>query len=139
MLLTGQQHADVRNKCDLIKKLCNRKFLQRQVNTAIRKRSNWGDFLKRLEQMYPVYETDLSVGTEIEALPSLPEFPTAPRISDFVAHLEELMGRMNPGPMGLLSLICGFWGRFLRGYGGTAERSQRGNLGRTLMMTGSIC
>ena len=51
--------------------------------------------MKRLEQMYLVYETDLSVRTEIEGLPSLPEFRTAARISKFVAQLEELMGRKN--------------------------------------------
>ena len=113
LLLTGQQHADVRTKCALIKKSCKKKFLQRNVQTAIPKSSNRGDFLKRLEQMYPVYETDLSVCTEIEELPPLPEFPTAARISEFVAQLEELMGRMNPRPMGRLSLICGWWGRFL--------------------------
>ena len=100
LLLTGQQHADVRTKCTLIKKSCKKKFLQRQVKTAIRKSSNWGDFLKRLQQMYPVYEKDLSVRTEIERLPPLPEFPTAARISEFVAQLEELMGRMNPSSYG---------------------------------------
>ena len=77
LLLTGQQHGDVRTKCMVIKKSCKKKFLQRQVSTAIRKSSNWGDFPKRLEQMYPVYETDLSVRTEIEELPPLAEFPTA--------------------------------------------------------------
>ena len=51
LLLTGQQHADVRTKCTLIKKSCKTKFIQRQVKTAIRKSSNRGDFLKRLEQM----------------------------------------------------------------------------------------
>ena len=96
LLLTRQQHADIRTKCTLIKKSCKKKFLQRQVNTAIRKSSSWGDFLKRLEQMYPVYETDLSVRTEIEELPRLSEFPTAARISEFVAQLEELMGSMSP-------------------------------------------
>ena len=96
LLLTGQRHADVQTKCTLMKKLCKNKFLQRQVKTAIRKSSSGGDFLQRLEQMYPVYETDLSVRTEIEELPQLPEFPTAARISEFVAQLEELMGRMNP-------------------------------------------
>ena len=45
--------------------------------------------------MYPVYETDLSVRTEIEEGPTLPEFPTAARISESVAQLGELMGRMN--------------------------------------------
>ena len=95
LLLTGPQHADVRTKCTLIKKSCKKKFSQRQGKTAIGNRFNWGDFLRRLEQMYPVHETDLSVCTEIEELPSLPEFPTAARISDFVAQLEELMGCMN--------------------------------------------
>ena len=100
LLLTRQQHADVRTKCTLIKKPCKKKFLQRQVKTAIRKSSSWGDFLKRLEQMYPVYETDLSVRTEIEELPPLPEFPTAARTSEFAAQLEELIGRMNPSSYG---------------------------------------
>ena len=31
LLLTGQQHADVRTKCTLIKKSCKKKFLQRHV------------------------------------------------------------------------------------------------------------
>ena len=34
LLLTGQQHADVRTKCTLIKKSGKKKFLQRQVKTA---------------------------------------------------------------------------------------------------------
>ena len=50
--------------------------------------------------MYAVYEIDLSVRTENEELPPLPEFPTAARISQFVARLEELMGRMNPTSYG---------------------------------------
>ena len=50
--------------------------------------------------MYPVYETDLSVRTGIEELPPLFEFPTAARISEFVAQLEELMRHMNPTSYG---------------------------------------
>ena len=77
-----------------------RNFSSGKLRAAIRKSSNWGDFLKRLEQMYPVYETDLSTRTEIEELPSHPEFPTSACISEFVAQLEELMGRMNPTSCG---------------------------------------
>ena len=69
-----------------LQKLCKKKFLQRQVKTAIRKSSGWGDFLKLLEQMYPVYKTDLSVRTEIEELPPLTEFSTAAGIFEFVAQ-----------------------------------------------------
>ena len=101
LLLTGQQHTDVRTKCTLMKRSCKKKFLQRQVRTAIRKSSNWGDFLRRLERMYPVYKTDLSVRTEIEELPPLPEFPSAAPISEFAAQVEELMWRTNPLSYGL--------------------------------------
>ena len=100
LLLTGQQNDDDCNKCMLIKKSCKKKFLQRQIKTAIGKSSNWGDFLKRLEQVYPVHKMDLTVRTEIGELRPLPEFPTAARISEFVAQLEELMGRMNPSSYG---------------------------------------
>ena len=100
LLLRDQQHADVRTECTLISKSCKKIFLQRQVKNAIWKRSNWSDFVKRLEQMYPVYETDLSVRAEIEELPPLTEFPTAARMSQFLAQLEELMGRMNPSSYG---------------------------------------
>ena len=48
------------------------------MKTAIKKRSNWGHFLKKLEQMYLAYETDLSVRTEIEELPKLSELPMCP-------------------------------------------------------------
>ena len=44
---------------------------QRQVKTAIRKSSDWGDFLKTLEQMYAVYERDFGIRTEIVDLPAL--------------------------------------------------------------------
>ena len=99
LLLTGQQHADVQTKCTLIKTSCKKKLLQRRVETAIQS-SNWGDFLKRLEQMYSVYETHLSVQKKIEELPPLLQFPTAARISELVAQLEELMGHMNPSSYG---------------------------------------
>ena len=100
LLLTGQQNADVRTKCTPIKKSCKKKLLQQQFKTAIRKSKNWGDRLKRLEEMYPVYKMDPSVRTEIEELRMIPEFSTAAQISDLLAQLEELMGRMNPTSYG---------------------------------------
>ena len=100
LLLTGQQNADVRTKCTLIKASCKRKFLQRQVKTTIRKSPSWGDFFKRLVQVYPVFETGLSVRTESEGLPMLPKFFTGARILESVAQLEELIKRMSPTSYG---------------------------------------
>ena len=56
--------------------------------------------MRSLLSPWAVYETDLSVRTEIEELPPLPEFPTAARIPELVAQLEELMGCMNPTSYG---------------------------------------
>ena len=58
--------------CACIQGQGKKTFLQRQVKTAIRKSKNWRDLLERLEKMYPVYETDLSVRRELEELPMLP-------------------------------------------------------------------
>ena len=65
-----------------------------------RKSANWGNLLKRLEQMYPLYQTDLSVRTKSEELPTLPKFLTAARIIENAAQLKELIGRMKPTAYG---------------------------------------
>ena len=48
-----------------------------------------------LEKTFPVYETDLSVRTQIEQLPMLPELSSAARVSEYVCNLEYLFSRMN--------------------------------------------
>ena len=75
LLLMGHHHANVRTKCTFIKKSCKNKPLHRQVKTALRKSSNGRNVLNRLEQVYPVYETDQRLRTEIEELPSFSKFP----------------------------------------------------------------
>ena len=70
------------------------------MKTAINNTSNWGGFLKRPEHVYPVYQTNLTVPTEIEELRSLPAFLSAASISELVQPFEELMGLMNPTSYG---------------------------------------
>ena len=82
LLLTGQSHVDVATKCSLLKRSCKRKFLQKQVKQIVKTCSTWADVLQRLEKTLPVHETDLSVRTQIEELPMLPEFPSAARVSE---------------------------------------------------------
>ena len=62
--------------------------------------STWAEVLQRPEKTFPVYETDLSVRTQIEELPMLPEFPSAARVSEYVCDLEYLFSRMNVGTYG---------------------------------------
>ena len=100
LLLTGQSHVDVAIKCSLLKRSCKKKFLQKQVKQIVKTCSTWAEVLQRLEKTFPVYETDLSVRTQIEELPMLPEFPSAARVSEYVCDLEYLFSRMNVGSYG---------------------------------------
>ena len=103
-LLTGQSHVDVATKCSLLKRSCKKKLLQKKVKQIVKTCSTWAEVLQRLEKTFPVYETDLSVRTQIEELPMLPEFPSAARISEYVFDLEYLFSRMNVGSYGATEL-----------------------------------
>ena len=98
--MTGQSHVDVATKCSLLKRSCKKKFLQKQVKQIVKTCSTWADLLQRLEKTCPVYETDLSVRTQIGELPMLPEFPSAARVSEYVCDLQYLFSRMNVGSYG---------------------------------------
>ena len=90
LLLTRQSHLDVANKCSLLKRSCKKKFLQKQLKQIVKTCSTWAEVLQRMEKTFPVYETDLSVRTQIEELLMLPEFPSAARLSEYVCDLEYL-------------------------------------------------
>ena len=100
LLLSGQSHVGVATKCSLLKHSCKKKFLQKQVKQIIKNYSTWAEVLQKLEKTLSVYETDLSVRTQIEELPMLPEFPSAARVSEYVCDLEYLFSRMNVGSYG---------------------------------------
>ena len=100
LLLTGQSHVDVATKCSLLKRSCKKKFLQKQVKQIVKTCSTWAAVRQRLGKTFSVYWTDLSVRTQIEDLPMLPEFSSAARISEYVCDLEYLFSRMNVGSYG---------------------------------------
>ena len=99
-MLTGQSHVDVATKCSLLKCSCKKKFLQKQVKQIVKACSTWAEMLQKLKKTFPVYETDLSVRTQIEDLPMRREFPSAARVSEYVCDLEYLFSRMNVGSFG---------------------------------------
>ena len=97
LLLTGQSHVDVATKCSLLKLSCKKKMLHKQVKQIVKSCSTLAEVLQRSEKTFPVYETDLSVRTQIEELPMLPELPSAARVSEYVCDLKYLFSRMNVG------------------------------------------
>ena len=100
LLLTGQSHVDAATKCSLLKRSSKKSFLQKQLKQIVKTCSAWAEVLQRLEKTFPVYETDLSVRTQIEELPMLPEFLSAARVSEYVCDLEYLFTRMKVGSYG---------------------------------------
>ena len=100
LLLTGLSHVDVATKCSLLKRSCKKNFLEEKVKQIVKNCPPWAEVLQRLEKTFPVYDTDLSVRTEIEELRMLPEVPSAARISEYVCDLEYLFLRMNVGSYG---------------------------------------
>ena len=91
---------DVAIKCSLLKRSCKKKILQKQVKQIVKTCSTWANVHQRLEKTFPVYEIDLSVRTQIEELPMLPEVLSAARLSDYVCDLEYLFSGMNVGSYG---------------------------------------
>ena len=87
LILTGQSHVDVATKCSLLEPSCKKKILQKLVKQIgpqtqnlrtyelsnwytfkkkiVKTCSTWAEVLQRLEKTVPVYETDLSVRTQI--------------------------------------------------------------------------
>ena len=100
LLLTGQSHVDMATKCSLLKRSCKKKFLQKQVKHTLKTCSTSSEVLQKLEKTFPGYKTDLSVRTQIEELPMLPEFPSTAQISEYLCDLEYLFSRMNVGSYG---------------------------------------
>ena len=80
--------------------LCKTKLLQKQVKQIVKTFSTWAEVLQRLDKRFSVYESDLSVRTQIEELPMLPELPSAARVSEYVCDLEYLFSGMNVGSYG---------------------------------------
>ena len=99
-LLTWPYHVDVATKCSLLKRSCKRNILQKQVKQIVKSCLTWAEVLQRVEKAFPVYETDLSVRTQIEELPMLPEVLSAARVSEYVCDLEYLFSWMNVGSCG---------------------------------------
>ena len=97
LLLTGQSHPDVATKCSLLKRSCKKKYLPKEVKQIVKTCSTWAEVLQKLEKRFPVYETDLSVRTEIEELSMLPEFPSGAQISEYVCDLKHVFSQMKVG------------------------------------------
>ena len=105
--LTGQTHASGRVKCDLLLQFCKTQYLETQVKQIVTKSATFADVLVALERQYPTHETNLSIRTEIQNLPMLPNNPKPGRVSELLADLDHRAGRLTPGSYSSDDLL--FW------------------------------
>ena len=104
---TGQTHASGRVKCDLLLQCCKTKYLEKQDRQIVTNSPTFADVLIALERQYPTYETDLSIRAEIQNLAVLPNNPKPGRVSELLADLDHLAGRLTPGSYSSDDLL--FW------------------------------
>ena len=107
--MTGLTCASGRVKCDLLLKCCKTKYLEKQVKQILTKSATFADMLVDLERQYPYYETDVSIRAEIQNLAALPNNPKPARISQLLADLDHLVGRLKPGSYGSDGCYSGWW------------------------------
>ena len=112
--MTGQTHASGRVKCDLLLQCCKIKYLEKQVKQIVTKSATFADVLVALERQYPTYQTDLSIRAEIQNLAVLPNNPKPARISELLADLDHLVGRLTPGSYGSDKLLLWFVAKVTR-------------------------
>ena len=105
--MTGRTRASGRVTCDLLLQYCKTKYLEKQVKQIVTKSATFADVLVALERQYPTYKTDLSIRAEIQILAMLPNNPKPARISELLADLDHLVGRLTPGSYGSDELL--FW------------------------------
>ena len=94
--LTGPTHAGRWVKCDLLLQCCKTKYLEKQVKQIVTKSATFANVLVALERQYSTYETDLSIGAEIQNLAVLPNKPKPGRVSELLADLDHWAGRLTP-------------------------------------------
>ena len=105
--MTDRTRASGQVKCDLPLHCCKTKYLEKQVKQIVTKSAAFADVLVALERQYPFYETDLSIRAKIHNLAALPNSPKPARISELLADLDHLVGRLTPGSYGSEELL--FW------------------------------
>ena len=105
--MTGQTRASGRVKCDLLLQCCKTKYLEKQVKQIVTRSATFADVLVALERQYPTFETDLSIRAESQNLAVLPDNREPARISELIADLDHLVGRLTPGSYGSDELL--FW------------------------------
>ena len=99
LVLTGKARAKDRVKANLIVQGIKDPELQERVSKLLKTATTFEDFLKKLQDVYPTLEPDLSILGEISKVSHLPYDPKPEQVINFLETLERLFDKLNPGVM----------------------------------------
>ena len=85
-MLTGKAKAKDRVKGNLIVQGIKDPELQEKVSKLLKTATSFEDFLKKLQDLYPTLETDLSILGEISKVSHLPYHPNPVKWSNCWKH-----------------------------------------------------
>ena len=99
LVLIGKAKAKDRVKANLIVQGIKDPELQERVSKLLKTATSFQDFLKKLQDLYPTLETDLSILREISKVSHLPYDPKPEQVVKLLETLERLFYKLNPGVM----------------------------------------
>ena len=98
-MLTGKTKAKDRVKAKFIVQGIKDLELQERVSKLLKSATSFEDFLKRLQDLYPTLEMDLSILGAISKVSPLPYDRRPEQVVKLLETLERLFDKLNPGVM----------------------------------------
>ena len=98
-MLTGKAQAKDRVTANLIVQGIKDPELQERVSKLLKMATSFEDFLRRLQDLYPTLETDLSILREISKVSHLLYDPKPEQVVKLLQTLERLFDKLNPRVM----------------------------------------
>ena len=95
LVLTGKTKAKDRVKANLIVQGIKDSELQERVSKLLKSATSFEDFLKKLQDLYPTLETDLSILGEISKVSHLPYDPKPEQVVKLFETLERLFDKFG--------------------------------------------
>ena len=99
LVLTGKAKAKDRVKANLIDQGIKDPDLQERISKLLKKATTFEDVLSKLQDLYPMRETDLSILGKISKVSHLPYDTKPEQVVKLLEIVERLFDTLNPGVM----------------------------------------
>ena len=95
--LTGQTKASDMIKADLVVTGCKTHWLRELLEDLSAQTNTFVEFLAKIEETFPVFETDMYICQQLLDLSKFKEFPKLDRINQMEARIRKLVARLTCG------------------------------------------